>query len=147
MNAETVFDALAHDVLTRTLWGEARGEGAEGLRAVAHVIMNRVKLARVHGGSWWGNDIIGVCQKPFQFSCWNRNDPNFKRVIAVDAHNPEFRLASSIARRVMDGSDTFDTTHGATHYHRFDLTPRWARGQVATIRIGAHVFYAMPQEV
>lgn len=29
------------DVVARTIWGEARGEGANGMQAVANVIMNR----------------------------------------------------------------------------------------------------------
>lgn len=37
------------DYMARTMWGEARGEGATGMRAVGHVIMNRVKA-----GSWYG---------------------------------------------------------------------------------------------
>ncbi|CAF0809757.1 unnamed protein product, partial [Didymodactylos carnosus] len=37
------------DVLTRTVWGEARGESEEGQAAVAHVILNRVKKS--HMGS------------------------------------------------------------------------------------------------
>ena len=32
------------EVLARTLWGEARGEGPEGMTAVACTIMNRVNI-------------------------------------------------------------------------------------------------------
>jgi N-acetylmuramoyl-L-alanine amidase len=142
----TMHEKLSVDVLARTMWGEARGEGVDGLRAVAHVVMNRVACARENGGSWWGHDIISVCQKPFQFSCWNRNDPNFKRVQQVDARNPEFRLCQSIARRVIRGEDEDDPTYGATHYHRYDIRPSWARCKTMNTRIGAHLFYAIPDD-
>ena len=69
---------LEVDVLARTIWGEARGEGKEGMEAVASVILNRTEIAKRLDGYWWGNTIIQVCQKPYQFSCWNKLDPNFK---------------------------------------------------------------------
>ena len=134
------------DVLARTMWGEARGEGTDGLRAVAFVVMNRVALARERGGSWWGSDIISVCHKPFQFSCWNRNDPNLPRLLRVDMRNAVFRQCVAIARAVIRGDDRDDPTFGATHYHRFDINPRWARRQQPVVRIGAHLVYAMPEE-
>lgn len=28
--------------------------------------------------SWWGEGYAGVCQKPYQFSCWNKNHPNYR---------------------------------------------------------------------
>ena len=39
------------DVLARTLWGEARGEGVRGMHAVANVIMRRHSL-RKYGQGW-----------------------------------------------------------------------------------------------
>ena len=63
------------DILARTLWGEARGESLAGQIAVAWTIRNRVNDGK--DKSWWGEGYAGVCQKPYQFSCWNRNDPNF----------------------------------------------------------------------
>lgn len=45
------------DVLARTLWGEARGEGSTGMEAVASVILNRVEVAKRRGHYWWGNKI------------------------------------------------------------------------------------------
>lgn len=129
------------DILARTLWGEARGEGPKGLRAVAHVVKNRVDLAHAGTVTWWGTDMISVCQKPYQFSCWNAADPNFTRLIQVDVHDAIFRQALAIATRVMNDPSLSDPTKGATHYHRFDIQPKWAKDATPLIRIGAHVFY------
>ena len=63
------------DILARTLWGEARGESLAGQIAVAWTIRNRVNDGKAK--SWWGEGYAGVCQKPYQFSCWNKSDPNF----------------------------------------------------------------------
>jgi hypothetical protein len=27
--------------------------------------------------SWWDEGNAGVCQAKYEFSCWNKNDPNF----------------------------------------------------------------------
>ena len=131
------------DVLARTLWGEARGEGAAGMEAVACVILNRVAVAQEHGGKyWWGNNIIQVCQKPYQFSCWNRSDPNFKILQEVDAKNLYFVTALRIARRAVIGALT-DSTSGATHYHTKDIAPHWAKSETPTATIGHHIFYRL----
>jgi len=63
------------DILARTLWGEARGESLAGQIAVAWTIRNRVNDGNAK--SWWGEGYTGVCQKPYQFSCWNSTDPNY----------------------------------------------------------------------
>ena len=63
------------DILARTLWGEAWGESLAGQIAVAWTIRNRVNDGK--DKSWWGEGYGGVCQKPYQFSCWNKSDPNF----------------------------------------------------------------------
>ena len=63
------------DILARTLWGEARGEGFDGQIAVAWTIRNRVFDGKAK--SWWGEGYAEVCLKPWQFSCWNQNDPNY----------------------------------------------------------------------
>lgn len=103
-DAEEFYRALEIDVLARTLWGEARGQGHIGMEAVASVVLNRVKVAQGHGGKyWWGGNIIQVCQKPYQFSCWNRSDPNFQKLQAIDDKNLYFASALRIARRAVAG--------------------------------------------
>tara|TARA_R110001592_G_scaffold27763_21_gene102859 strand:- start:1596 stop:2096 length:501 start_codon:yes stop_codon:yes gene_type:complete len=136
------YDEIARDVLARTLWGEARGEGTGGMQAVANVILNRVKVAQERGKFWWGNNIIQVCQKPYQFSCWNRSDPNFRKLQSVDAGDAHFAAALRMARRALAGT-LADITLGATHYHAADIKPYWARGKKPTAVIGHHIFYTL----
>lgn len=132
----------AIDILARTMWGEARNEGTKGMEAVASVVLNRVAVAEAHKGYWWGNDIVGVCLKPFQFSCWNMNDPNRPKLLAVTERNIHFATALRIARRAFHGVLT-DATYGATHYHTLDILPRWAEGEPPTCTIGRHIFYRL----
>ena len=142
-NETEFYNELAVDVLARTIWGEARAESLQGMEAVANVVLNRVRVARAKGGKyWWGNDVISVCQKPYQFSCWNRSDPNYKKLIAVTDQNKVFVTCQRIARRAVQGV-LKDHTHRATHYHADYVMPYWAEGEPPTVIIGRHIFYKL----
>lgn len=123
-----------HDVLARTLWGEARGEDRRGREMVANVIMNRVNLDLGRDGKpdWWGEGVIAVCLMPFQFSCWLPRDPNRKKLLAVTEADPVFRECVEIASAAIAGTLP-DYTGGATHYLNIPLIlktgqtlPTWA---------------------
>jgi N-acetylmuramoyl-L-alanine amidase len=131
------------DVLARTLWGEARGEGILGMAAVAAVIMNRVRadLGNDNRPDWWGEGILGVCRKPFQFSCWNGNDPNAAKLRAVRDTDPRFAEALTIAHLAAAGW-LADPTGGATHYHTITIRPKWAYGKTPNIILNRHAFYS-----
>ena len=136
----------AIDILARTVWAEARGEGQHGMEAVAAVILNRLTISKQSGGFWWGNDIVSICKAPWQFSCWNPGDPNLPKLQRVDSRDAEFASAQRIARRAINGfldDPTVDvnTGIGATHYHHRAMQPRWAKGSRPISSIGNHVFY------
>jgi len=133
---------LAIDVLARTIFGEARGEPIKGMEAVANVVVNRARISEIKGRYWWGNGIIGVCQKPYQFSCWNRSDPSYQRLINVTESNKHFATSLRIARRAVIGALP-DHTSGATHYHADYVSPYWAKGETPVVTIGAHLFYKL----
>jgi len=129
------------EVLARTIYGEARGETVAGKEAVAAVIINRVKRARKSGGTyWWGRCIKTVCLKPWQFSCWNRNDPNRNKILEVGKTNRNFQICLRIARRAI-ACGLKDRTQGATHYHTRSVDPIWSRGRMFAVEIGHHQFY------
>ena len=125
------------ELMARTVWGEARGEGVEGMIAVANVIMNRMS-----DSNRWGNTISAVIRQPFQFSVWNKNDPNRLRAGYITERDPHFRTALDISRKVVNNELT-DVTNGANHYHSRAVNPRWARSDRITARIGRHIFYRL----
>lgn len=131
----------AVDILARTLYGEARGEPVRGKEAVAAVIMNRVRRARERGGYWWGSTVPEVCLKRWQFSCWNENDPNREKILAVTPDNRNFAACLRIAKRAVAGV-LADPTDGATHYHTEGCAPLWAVGRQPSAVIGRHSFYS-----
>jgi hypothetical protein len=123
--------------LARTLWGEARGEGVGGMEAIACVVLNRVRRQ-----TYWGKSVTEVCRKPYQFSCWNANDPNSAQLLRLTADAPALAEAMLIAGRAI-ANQLGDSTTGATHYHasRLSPVPRWARGHAICAQIGNHFFY------
>ncbi|MFT8655969.1 MAG: cell wall hydrolase [Acetobacter papayae] len=124
-------------VAARTAWGEARGEGTAGMQAVLCVGMNR--LARP---AWWGRDICGVFLCPWQFSCWNVDDPNREKLLAATEADPQFQTALALAQRLVSGS-LKDITSGADSYYdtRLPHAPAWAASRFYRCTIGHHAFY------
>ena len=129
------FTAGDLDVLARTVFGEARGQEFKGQLAVAWVVRNRV--AR---GKRFSPTIAGVCLAALQFSCWNRNDPSFMRLMTVSVPDPAFVTALAAAGMVLTDQAP-DPTMGADHYHATYVTPTWAKEMRKTVQIGAHIFY------
>lgn len=133
------------DVLARTLWGEARGEGRGGMIAVGFTIRNRVEMDLGNDGKpdWWGEGYEGVCKAPYQFSCWNKNDPNFPY---LSGQRPipaaQFVEARECAVAVIDGRAA-DPTGAATHYYSTSMPkpPAWAGRAKRTCKIGRHIFF------
>jgi spore germination cell wall hydrolase CwlJ-like protein len=126
------------ETLARTIYGEARGAGEPAMQAVASVVMNRVRNGRFPGGT----SVAGVCRAPFQFSCWNSNDPNLKVILAVLPSNPVFAECLQIAQEAVSGGLS-DSTGGALYYHDDRIGTPSAWGQVEqTASIGGLEFYA-----
>lgn len=127
------------DIMARTAWGEARGEGQSGMQAVLNVVMNRVKK-----GSWYGATPKEVCLKKYQFSCWLDSDPNKAKLLAVDESDKDFAKAKYLATLAYDGELT-DITKGATNYVNLatlgNNVPDWVGKLEKSTTIGNHSFY------
>lgn len=133
------------DVLARTLYGEARGEGEEGIEAVACVIMNRYKAEKWYTGYKIINghkvaSIAMTCLKRFQFSCWNKNDVNYELIKKVNPNDKLFCLCLFVAQKAVSGRLT-DFTNGATYYHTKAVKPHWAKNKTPCYEAGHHLFY------
>lgn len=127
------------NILAKTIYGEAAAQGLNVMEAIANVVMNRVRHARLYDGQyWWGNSVKSVCLKPFQFHCWGRCGI-CKNMPAKD--DPLFKVCERIAVRAIKGL-LKDNTKGATHYHKKAEHPKWAYAAVPCAEIGDYLFYA-----
>jgi spore germination cell wall hydrolase CwlJ-like protein len=128
------------DILARTLWGEARGESLAGQIAVAWTIRNRVFDER--DKSWWGEGYAGVCQAKYQFSCWNKSDPNYPYMSGAKQMPVRELVQTRIAADQVIEGKVPDPTGGATHYYAISIkAPAWSLKAKQTLKLGGHVFF------
>jgi spore germination cell wall hydrolase CwlJ-like protein len=119
-------------VAARTIWGEARNQGAPGMSAVAHVIRNRIARVR------WGHTPASVCLAPMQFSCWNPKDPNRRLMLELPESDVTF---AQCVDAWLKSETSADPTFGATHYQVTGTGANWAEGRTPCAIIGAHEFF------
>jgi hypothetical protein len=118
-------------IIAKTLYGEARSEGYEGILAVATVIFNRAKGDK--------NEFAKVCLKPKQFSCWNDVDD-----IVIKEKKP-WKICESVAQSMWDSKfHPYEFKIKPTNYLTYALyssekCPNWARG-VSGVIVGKHIF-------
>jgi hypothetical protein len=104
----------ATDILARTLWAEDRSGGGDGMRAVASVILNRLRAGQPHR---WGATVEAVCQREKQFSCWNDGRLGIRDMKSLQGNDlAMWRLACGIAGDAIKGRLGADPTDGARHY-------------------------------
>jgi hypothetical protein len=125
----------AEKCLTEAIYYEAGSESEEGQRAVAQVVLNRVRHAAfpnsVCGVVYQGSERTTGCQ--FTFTC----DGSLARVPAASG----WRRAADVARRALEG-EVFASVGHATHYHAAWMLPYWASSVAMVGRIGGHIFYS-----
>lgn len=137
-DGRTALDSYrALNCLTSAIYYEAANEPEEGQRAVAQVVLNRVRHPD------WPGSICGVvyqgseradllCQ--FSFAC----DGSMTRT-AVAA---KWARARKVAQASLHG-EAFAPVGHATYYHTLSVRPGWASKLDAVAVVGAHIFYQM----
>ena len=118
------YDEATFRCMVAKLYHEARGEGVQGLEAVASVIMNRAKQAR--------RSVCSIVYERKQFS-WVHVTKD-KRI------KGNIMDILSITHKALSGV-LVDVTHGATFYHATYVKPSWAKHKVMTVQINNHIFY------
>ena len=127
-----VWDDYHLQAVKLCVWREARGEGHDGCRAVAHVIFNRAKNS--------GHSLATVVYFPLQFSSMSApRDPqldNYPKTGDVQMQDIE-----ETVELIASGGDA-DLTNGATHYFNPNVViPDWAKEMTLTLKLGNHDFY------
>ncbi|MEJ7934030.1 cell wall hydrolase [Sphingobium sp. AN558] len=128
----------ALNCLTSAIYYEAASEPDEGQRAVAQVVLNRVR------SPLWPNSVCGVvyqgsertdfrCQ--FTFSC----DGSMARLPSAAG----WARARRIAQDALSGL-AYKPVGLATHYHTLAVRPAWSGTLQPVAVIGAHIFYRNP---
>ena len=126
--------ARALECLTSAIYYEAAQEPTDGQRAVAQVVLNRVKHPAfpnsVCGVVYEGSTRATGCQ--FTFTC--DGSMRFAPIPSL------WNRARKVAEAALNGS-VFAPAGYATHYHANYVVPYWASSLVKTSVQGAHIFY------
>ena len=117
--------------LALNLYHEARGEGPEGMAAVATVTLNRV----AHPD--WPDTICEVVRQPAQFSWTLGGDPPITEPNA-------WAYAKAVATDVLLDEYPAMLDHRALHFHTQSVAPGWASRMERLGQIGDHIFYGPP---
>lgn len=134
-------DAANHeravDCLAQAVYFEANGEGIEGGRAVAQLVLNRMRHpafpATVCGVVFQGSERATGCQ--FTFTC----DGSLRRARAGHL----WTQSRKIAEEALTGRVSPAVGH-ATHYHADYVLPYWADSLEKMVQIGRHIYYRLP---
>lgn len=129
--------AAGLDCMTAAIYYEAANEPIEGQRAVAQVILNRVRHPAypktVCGVVYQGVDKGVSCQ--FTFVC----DGSLAR-----APVPALWRQARVVAAASLGGMVYGPVGWSTHYHADYVFPYWAPTLVKALVIGRHIFYRMP---
>ena len=122
--------------LTQAIYYEAGFEPMQGRRAVAQVVLNRMRhpaFPKSVCGVVYQGARQPVCQ--FSFVC----DGSLYRPPAAGA----WKQAQAIAEAALEGF-VEQSVGQATHYHANYVAPFWAPRLAKISQIGAHIFYRWP---
>ena len=123
-----------HQCLSEAVYYESRSETKSGQRAVAEVILNRVKSKHypntICGVVYQGAERSTGCQ--FTFTCDGSTSKSPKGKL--------WERSQDIAKLALTGAMT-PVTDSATHYHTTKINPHWAKNMRPTRLIGSHQFY------
>jgi len=126
--------AQAMNCLASAVYYEAGNQDADGERAVAQVVLNRVRHPAfpnsVCGVVYQGSTRPTGCQ--FTFTC----DGSLAREPDADG----WRRAWKVAEEALAGF-VYAPVGWATHYHADYVLPTWASSMAKNAIIGAHLFY------
>jgi hypothetical protein len=135
LKAEGVIDeARAIDCMTAAVYYEAAWETTDGQRAVAQVVLNRMRHPAypktVCGVVFEGSDRTSGCQ--FTFTC--------DGALARKPVEGAWDRARKVAVAALNGY-VMKSVGNATHYHADYVAPYWSPNLVKVATIGTHIFY------
>ncbi len=129
--------ARALHCLTQAIYYEAASEEPDGQRAVAQVVLNRVRhpafAQSICGTVYHGSLRTTGCQ--FSFTC----DGSMRRKPTASG----WARAAGIAQEALAGA-VFKPVGNATHYHADYVVPYWATSLTKNAVLGTHIFYRWP---
>ena len=136
--ASAIAEEKDSDVVAMTILGEARGEGEAGMYAVACVSAQRSIEWKRNGKSITPKQ---ACLQAWQFSCWNKNDPNRKKLPTLLKTHQHAAYAKMLAVNIKNLQRSY--VGNADHYCHVNTHNKWTRKGKTIKVIGKHKFYKL----
>ena len=90
---------------------------------------------------WRGKSLSAIARASWQFSCFNKSDPNCEKLETVGLEDITFAKCVRVALDVLSGTHA-SNVGTATHYYADTIPPpKWARGHMPCAHIGHHLFF------
>ena len=118
-------------IIARMLFGEARNCSREEKRVIAYTAINRAK----DGKKWNGETIKDSILKEWQYSCFNDNDPNKKKLMDPQRYDSKSWEECLTAADTVLGENSNSYNLGQTHYHTLAISPKWAGSKLMERKI------------
>lgn len=135
LKADSVIDETrALDCMTAAIYYEAAWESLDGQRAVAQVVLNRMRHPAypntVCGVVFQGSERRTGCQ--FTFTC--------DGALGRAPQEAAWSRARQVAKAALNGY-VMKKVGNATHYHANYVAPYWSPNLLKVAQVGAHIFY------
>lgn len=133
--------------LAEVMFFEARSDGELGMEAVAKNVLTRHRI-----GYRGASSVCDVVRARHQYSYLWDDVPDVVVRSELPLYNKVLLFAMELYTLYSGGELPSDylsvgtCPEGATHYHRWDVKPRWADRKAGSMiktcgRIGSHIFY------
>lgn len=132
-----------YELLARLIFGEARGVNDFEKAAVAYSVINRVN----DGKKWNGETIKEVILKPYQYSAFNENDPNLRKLKNPMDYEPKsWKDSLKMSYEILNTNIWDDVNKGQTHYFNPKYAnPSWKNDMLkVNLEDTVHDYYIEP---
>lgn len=127
------------DLLTRVVYGEARGESDVYQSLVVQTILNRAE----HPGRRFPKHIRDILLEKYAYSCLIPSDPNYRKILDLPKDSLTYKRIRAIVINTINSrmNGEADATEGATHYHTDGVDPKWNTAATRMVKLGNHKFW------
>lgn len=122
--------------LALTIWRESRGQSNQTKTAVGFSVLNRVKNPK-----WWGNDVLSVVTKKWQYSSLTApKDPQL--TTWPQSSDASWKESLNVASYVLFGLNVINPVDGADSYYDISISaPKWATDDCFVAQLDKIRFY------
>ena len=112
-------------LLARLIFGEGRNCSYDEQISIGFTSFERAN----DGKKWNGETIREAILCPSQYSCFNKNDPNYEKIKDPEKYDKKsWTKALKISEGILSGKlKNKNLVPNATHFHTHSISPKWSK--------------------